>query len=207
MRKPSTFSRIWDQLRGRTPLPRNEEELDDFLYGPGTKKEQEEIRDWMRKQAATYDAKERIQTDVLLKWLPTAGPEDWHRCAVTFNWDYLAEPLQWIAEQPDCDRGTAIFLFHRNRPGHYAQISTTEEEFWRKFVGNQELVTSIAERWRAGGYPNYRFDPVVRETVEPGSLPWPVPDDLCAFEVAGEPLDLNGFEDGYPPHLIGAKLV
>jgi hypothetical protein len=203
---PDLFRRL-ERFWKRKPTPRTHDEWLDYIYSSGSPEEMEEITAWMRARAKSYDEKEKAQTADLLAWAKAASPVDWHRCAITFNWDYRIDVLRWIAAQSECDRGTAIHLFHCQRPYYYLPYASDLETFWRYYVGDRELTMLVTERWRAGQFKSYRFDPVVREGVPPGTLPWPVPDDLCVFEVAGEVVDTGGFQHGYPPHLVGAKLV
>ncbi len=54
--------------------------------------------------------------DDLMAWLKNCGPDEWYRVAVTFNWDAGLELLRWIVSQSDCDKGTAVAVFHRASP-------------------------------------------------------------------------------------------
>jgi hypothetical protein len=121
----------------RKPTPRTRQELDDALYGDPSPEEERLTREWMRVRARHYDRKEIEQTQMLLAWAKKASPADWHRCAITFNWDYRADVLRWIAAQPDCDRGTAIHLFHHQRPWFYLNYAGGMETFWRYYVGDR----------------------------------------------------------------------
>lgn len=47
----------------------------------------------------------------IVEWLADQRPEVWHAIARYWNWDNGIEPLEWIASQPECDRGTAQDIF------------------------------------------------------------------------------------------------
>ena len=127
----------------------------------------------------------------LVGWLERSGPDEWHRTALTFNWDAGLKVLEWIVSQPDCDRGTAIAV--EAIPGWASET-----------VG---LLRLICERWAAGAYQNYRFSPIFADHVQSfaidGSrIPWTVPADLAQPEIKGERLDTSGYCEGYSPALI-----
>ena len=141
----------------------------------------------------------------LLAWLKTRGPDDWHRCACSWNWDQPFEILHWIIRQPRCDAGTAVTLFARGEPSYYAQFKTLAEieakAGWA--METVRFLIEICERWQAGRYAAWRFRPDQLPELDPGSLPWPVPDTLARAEAKGEQLDLTGWSEGYPPELYG----
>ena len=47
-------------------------------------------------------------------WLATQNPTVWHYVACNWDWDWGVEPLMWIAQQPECDAGTAATLFWKS---------------------------------------------------------------------------------------------
>ena len=48
---------------------------------------------------------------IVIEWLARKGPREWHGVAAHWNWDQGVEPLLWVLEQPDCDKGTALSVF------------------------------------------------------------------------------------------------
>ena len=141
----------------------------------------------------------------LLAWLEKAGPDDWHRCACTWNWDQPFDVIRWIVRQPGCDAGTAVTLFARGEPGYYAQFESLAEVEAEagSMMETVRFLIEICERWRAGLYPVWRFRPDALPGLDPGSLPWPVPATLARAEAKGEALDLSGWTEGFPPELYG----
>ena len=139
----------------------------------------------------------------LLAWLKKAGPADWHRCACTWNWDQPFDALEWIVRQPDCDAGTAVTLFARGEPSYYAQFASLAEVEAKAgyMMETVRFLITICERWGAGLYPAWRFRPDQLPELDPGSLPWPVPETLARAEAKGEPLDLSGWTEGFPAEL------
>ena len=140
----------------------------------------------------------------LLAWLQQAGPAEWHCCAATWNWDQDLATLRWIIAQPDCDAGTAITLFARGEPSYYAQYPTMAalEADSGYMMDTVRFLIEICERWQAGQYVTYRFRPDQLPYVTPSTMPWPVPESLGLAEAQGEPLDCDGWNEGFPPQLL-----
>ena len=158
-----------------------------------------------RAVAAVEADPDAAQQAELLAWLGKAGPDDWHRCACTWNWDQPFGVLNWIIRQPDCDAGTAITLFARGEPSYYSQFATIAEieakAGWA--METVRFLIEICERWQAGRYAAWRFRPDQLPELDPDSLPWPVPAGLARAEAKGEALDLTGWTEGFPPELYG----
>jgi Domain of unknown function (DUF4274) len=139
-----------------------------------------------------------------IAWLASAGPDDWHRSALTWNWDDGLVPMRWVIAQPGCDAGTAVHLFAMGEPRYWSRYETVaaieEDAPWG--MEHVRFLTEICERWAAGQYRQYRFRPLDLPFVEPGELPWPVPESLGRAEMKGEALDVEGWHGGWPPHLV-----
>ncbi len=98
---------------------------------------------------AFLDAGPRLTLDDKLKAM---GPDGWHRLALYANWDFTDEAVwRWIISQPDCDRATALAIFWKASPEYYlefrdrAAVPTEDRQGY-------DLLTSIRDRWVAGGY-------------------------------------------------------
>jgi Domain of unknown function (DUF4274) len=135
-------------------------------------------------------------------WLSRHGPGDWHRSALTYNWDNSLKPLMWIVSQAECDRGTAITLYHRGQPEFFARyetLSKLEAECAHEMEA-VELLMSIANRWAARGYTEYGFKPDLSfAKIDLNARPpWPVSANLADPAIQGEDLSLSGFAEGLP---------
>ena len=148
-----------------------------------------------------------VSDEELIEWLATRGPREWHICAADWNWDKGLGPLVWILRQPGCDRGTAICIFARGEPGIFEKYESLEALRAKEgyYPEQAEMLIELCERWAAGRYADYRFDPEddVRG-VFPERMPWPVPEDLARAKARGERLDHSGWEEGVPKELFQA---
>lgn len=137
----------------------------------------------------------------LLAWLKARGPDDWHRCACTWNWDQPYDVIRWIIRQPDCDAGTAVTLFARGQPGSWSQYKSVAEieakEGWA--MENVRFLIEICERWEKGQYKAWRFRPDELPGVDPKDVPWPVPASLAGAKAQGMALDFEEWNEGFPP--------
>jgi hypothetical protein len=140
-------------------------------------------------------------TDDLLEWLKERGPDDWHRSACTWNWDFDMGPMEWVLEQRECDAGTAITLFGRGEPSTYSQYASLDELMAKAphQIHTARFLKGICERWANGHYRSYRFKPDAVWPLEPNCLPWPLPATLAHPGVQGELLDFSEWSEGFPP--------
>lgn len=157
------------------------------------------------RSAAIEAEPDESEQSQLLDWLRKAGPVDWHRCACTWNWDQPFDVIRWIIRQPGCDAGTAVTLFARGEPSYYGQFASVAEIEAKAgyMMETVRFLIEICELWRAGRYSVWRFRPDELPDLDPDSLPWPVPATLARAEAKGEPVDLTGWTEGFPPELYG----
>jgi Domain of unknown function (DUF4274) len=147
-------------------------------------------------------------------WLPVQSPRVWHQVALTWNWDNGTYFLDWILNQPACDKGTALSIYLGGEPGFYADAYETldqmrEDPNAASHLPMAEFLARICQRWSLGHFVNYEFHPgewfdrrYGWGEVPPGMIspnaPWPVPDDMVAAPLRGEAVDLSSFSEGMP---------
>lgn len=74
-------------------------------------------------------------------------PEERHQFVLYWNWDDGVKPLQWIVEQPDTDKGTALYIYWLSNPGDVhvhseiaTLISTIENNVKTNFYKNENIL-------------------------------------------------------------------
>ncbi|WP_404480002.1 DUF4274 domain-containing protein [Novosphingobium sp. BL-52-GroH] len=149
----------------------------------------------------------------LRAWLPGQGPKTWHQVALSWNWGNGTTILDWLLDQPDCDRGTAIALYLLGDPDFYAERFPSLEamrEAGYSQLKTAEFLAGICRRWGEGAFPDYRFHPGFWwgdassrwQEVPPGMVkaiaPWPVPASMVAIPLRGEAVDISRFTEGMP---------
>lgn len=81
-------------------------------------------------------------------------PAAWHQVVHHYNWDDGVGPLEWIAANPKCDRGTALFIYWRASPEHYIAFKSRKarDEVAAANRATYDLVCNIEERFARGFY-------------------------------------------------------
>jgi hypothetical protein len=165
---------------------------------------------------ANYLGKRR--SEMLMAWLETATPDQWHQVADGWNWGSGEDPLRWIVSQPDCDKATALLIFWRGEPGYYWS-GARDKAGWKasgKFFPEDlyDMLTGIVARWRAGGFTRSEIDYLSEggdESDVGSSANHPAlaisPDmgrDLAGRVVTG--CHADGFEEGIPLSIVAATM-
>ena len=148
---------------------------------------------------------------LLIDYLGTQGPDEWHRVLLAWDWDRSLEPLAWIAEQPGCDQATAQMMFHFASPIEMLAEAVRGTDYAAEIA----LCRLLAERWNAGLYQRntlashednacfcerdaYRD---AEALIEPSRRAWRIEDSMFA-DLPGRTLDPEsyaGYHRGIPP--------
>ncbi len=96
------------------------------------------------------------QSDAIA-WLSETPPEIWHYVASKWDWEWGAEPLMWMVQQPDCDGGTAAMLFWKSGEAEdylpFGDAEPTEDED----ILVADMAELIAVRFERGEFGPMRF--------------------------------------------------
>ena len=57
------------------------------------------------------DEFDELETALIIDYLKKNSPKERQLLAIDWNFDNSKEIIKWIAEQPDTDKGTALFLY------------------------------------------------------------------------------------------------
>ena len=57
------------------------------------------------------DEFDELETALIIDYLKKNTPKERQLLAIDWNFDNSKEVIKWIAEQPDTDKGTALFLY------------------------------------------------------------------------------------------------
>ena len=117
-----------------------------------------------------HDAKQALKTDLreicpdeeaLISWLEGHGsdPALWHDIVIGTDPDGRANLYDWIARQPDCDKGTAIQIFHHCAGYEVLNFADLDDlEARGSYRAHQYRVAAyVANRIADGGYTIWRF--------------------------------------------------
>jgi hypothetical protein len=86
-------------------------------------------------------------------WLESeAGPDDWHRVAMSWNWDHGDDVPTWICRQERCDRATALYLYWCAQPDYFVAFRGVREAVPQFNRCGFDFVREVRTRWQAGAY-------------------------------------------------------
>jgi len=157
---------------------------------------------------------DRPDIDEMIKWLEAHGPDEWHRVANSWNFDNDDRVLNWIVDNPKCDKATALDIFWLCAPDYSLGFKDRDAIMAQAAynVVAYDLSTKIVNNWQAGRYKTALF---ATEQVSPDyvagyesqevaigqvNLPWIIPADMRK-PIVGKELDCSGYAEGYAPEL------
>lgn len=160
------------------------------------------------------DEFDELSADLIIDYLKKNTPEERRLLAISWNFDNPKKVIQWIADQPDTDRGTILYLYWYMAPAfykeNYADRKECEDENpWG--LEDYDIIDTIEKNWLSGFYKNqiYAFDP--SEDSYADGYDWTaaydesrakskIPEAL--FEpLMGEMLEKPGWEEGIPEEI------
>lgn len=59
---------------------------------------------------------DELENQLIINYLKKNSPKERQLLAIDWNFDNSKEVIKWIAEQPDTDKGTALFLYWYMNP-------------------------------------------------------------------------------------------
>lgn len=151
-----------------------------------------------------------------MAWLQENGPDEWHRWAISNNWDYGTDIFEWIVSQPTCDKGTALSLYYATQPEIYTRFTTLDEvKSHPVFSESVNLVLKICQMWQNGAYQTYDYLPMEHtfEYLNQGeeamlalaaAVPWDVPHGLATAGIHGQSNCFEQTIDGWPIEMLRA---
>lgn len=73
------------------------------------------------------DEFDELETALIIDYLKKNTPKERQLLAIDWNFDNSKEVIKWIAEQPDTDKGTALFLYWYMNPQFFKKYKDREE--------------------------------------------------------------------------------
>ena len=109
------------------------------------------------------DEFDELETALIIDYLKKNTPKERQLLAIDWNFDNSKEVIKWIAEQPDTDKGTALFLYWYMNPQFFKKYKDREEcekdGGW--ILEDYDIVETLEKNYISGFYKNqkYAFDP------------------------------------------------
>lgn len=70
---------------------------------------------------------DELENQLIINYLKKNSPKERQLLAIDWNFDNSKEVIKWIAEQPDTDKGTALFLYWYMNPQFFKKYENRKE--------------------------------------------------------------------------------
>ena len=157
-----------------------------------------------------------LEAELIIDYLKKHSPEERQLLAIDWNFDNSKDVIKWIAEQPDTDKGTALFLYWYMNPQFFKKYKNREEceekegDFWA--LEDFDIVETIERNYLSGFYKNqkYAFDPKNdpynsdydwTEEIDEEEMKRKIPKEMY-MALEGEVLESPGWGEGIPDDII-----
>ena len=161
-----------------------------------------------------YEEYERLSTELIIDFLKKHGPYERQQFLTSWIFDNGIKVLQWIAEQPDTDKGTILMLYWYMNPAFFKQYQDRQDciDQGRDYLlENIDLISTIEHNYLSGFYQNqvYGFDPKADPynsgydlTKEKAYIKRKVaiPDEMF-IALSGEIIEPPSWQEGIPSEL------
>lgn len=159
------------------------------------------------------DEFDELETALIIDYLKKNTPKERQLLAIDWNFDNSKEVIKWIAEQPDTDKGTALFLYWYMNPQFLKKYNDRneceEEDSWA--LEDFDIVESLEKNYISGFYKNqkYAFDPKNdpynsdydwTEEIDEEEMKRDIPKEMY-IALDGEVLESPNWEEGIPTAL------
>lgn len=159
------------------------------------------------------DEFDELETALIIDYLKKNTPKERQLLAIDWNFDNSKEVIKWIAEQPDTDKGTALFLYWYMNPQFFKKYKDREEceEEGDWVLEDFDIVETLEKNYILGFYKNqkYAFDPKNdvysgydwTNEVDEDEMKVEIPKEMY-IALEGEVLESPGWGEGIPDDII-----
>ena len=160
------------------------------------------------------DEFDELESQLIINYLKKNSPKERQLLAIDWNFDNSKEVIKWIAEQPDTDKGTALYLYWYMNPQFFKKYENREEceEEGGWVLEDYDIVEILEKNYISGFYKNqkYAFDPKNdpynsdydwTEEVEEEEMKREIPEEMY-MALDGEVLESPNWEEGIPDDII-----
>jgi hypothetical protein len=151
----------------------------------------------------TYDEFEEQVGELIIRYLAGCTSEEIHQLVLAWNFDNSKKPIQWIADSPKTDRGTALMLFWLMEPDFAYQFETKAEmkanEPW--YEEDWDIIETLEKNYMSDFYKNQEFGYTPKPYFLDDSMKRAIPDELFVPLKGSQPTEPTGWEEGIPPKL------
>ena len=156
---------------------------------------------------------DELETALIIDYLKKNTPKERQLLAIDWNFDNSKEVIKWIAEQPDTDKGTALFLYWYMNPQFFKKYENRKDckkkDSW--LLEDYDIVETLEKNYISGFYKNqkYAFDPKNdiysgydwTNEVDEDEMKAEIPKEMY-IALEGEVLESPGWREGIPDEII-----
>lgn len=168
--------------------------------------------DWENLEIAE-DEFDEIETELIIDYLKKNSPKERQLLVIDWNFDNSKEVIKWIAEQPDTDKGTALFLYWYMNPQYFKKYKDRKEcekdDGW--ILEDFDIVETLEKNYISGFYKNqkYAFNPKNdvysgydwTKEVDESDMKAEIPKEMY-IALDGEVLESPNWGEGIPDEII-----
>ena len=159
------------------------------------------------------DEFDELESQLIIDYLKKNTPKERQLLAIGWNFDNSKEVIKWIAEQPDTDKGTALFLYWYMNPQFFKKYENRKEceEGGDWVLEDYNIVETLEKNYISGFYKNqkYAFNPKNdvysgydwTKEVDETEMKAEIPKEMY-MALEGEVLESPGWGEGIPDEIV-----
>lgn len=111
----------------------------------------------------TEEELEKATNDIIINYLESSSPLEWHKTAMDWNWDNDLTVLWWIINNPKTDKATALMIYWMSAPRWGKQYANRQEiaENASWYLNHFDFIEDLESKYTSGFYTNqnYAYNP------------------------------------------------
>ena len=119
------------------------------------------LEDLRRKKEIEDERKqeiEKFENAIWEEFLSTASPKEIHQSVITSNWDENKYLLNWIKNNPNIDKATALVAYWMSGPNFLKQYETRKDAEKDFSLEDFDFIEEIEQKYLDGFWKNSRFE-------------------------------------------------
>ena len=156
---------------------------------------------------------DELETALIIDYLKKNTAKERQLLAIDWNFDNSKEVIKWIAEQPDTDKGTALFLYWYMNPQFFKKYENRKDckkkDSW--LLEDYDIVETLEKNYISGFYKNqkYAFNPKNdaysgydwTKEVDETEMKAEIPKEMY-MALEGEVLESPNWGEGIPDEIV-----
>ena len=154
-----------------------------------------------------------LSEKLIISYLEKNGSKAYHQIAMIWNFDNEQKVIDWIIDNKNTDKATALMIYWKMEIGYSKQFKNREDVIKKDqkwYLDDFDLIENIEEKLLSDYYKtqNFAFNPYLDQygydlvkTAKDYELARPIPEEVMVI-LEGEKIDAIDGYDGIPQELI-----